>query len=167
MRTALAGMLAALSVVILFAGYATGVMDLTAIAASSVLTAIAVVELGGIYPYLIWAVVSVISFLMVPGELAAGYLLFGGIYPMLKLYFERLPRVLEWVVKLSYGAVVLAAMYLLSKFVFGIPDEAGWLMVGLAFGYAVFFVLYDYAISVAMTLYTKKLRPKLTFLKKL
>ncbi len=166
-RAALAGMLSALSVVILFAGYATGVMDLTAIAVSSVLTAIAVVELGGVYPYLVWATVSVISFLLVPGELAAGYLLFGGIYPMLKMYFEKLPRALEWMVKLLYGTVILGVLYLLSRFVFGIPREAGWLMIGLAVGYGVFFVLYDYALSVAMTMYMRRIRPKLTFLRKM
>jgi len=167
LRTALAGMLAALSVVVLFAGYATGIMDLTALAATALLSAVSVVELGGAYPYLIWAVVSVISFMIVPGEIAAGYLLFGGIYPVLKMYFERLPRVLEWVVKLCYGALVLAALWLLSKFVFGVPDEAKWMMIGLAVGYALFFVLFDYALSVAITLYMRRLRPKLKFLKRL
>lgn len=167
LKVALAGLLAALSVVILFAGYATGVMDLTAIAAASVLSAIAVVELGGAYPYLIWGVVSVITFMLVPGELAAGYLLFGGIYPILKMYFERLPRPIEWVAKLLYGAVVLGTLYLLSRFVFMIPSEANWMMIALAVGYAVFFILYDYALSVAMTLYMKRLRPKLPFLKKI
>lgn len=167
LRTALAGMLSALSVVILFAGYATGVMDLCAIAAASFLTAVSVVELGGAYPYLMWIAVSVISFWLVPGEMAAGYLLFGGIYPMLKMYFERLPRVLEWVVKLLYGGAVLAALYALTRFVFMIPSEANWVMIGLAIGYAVFFVLFDYALSVAMTLYMRRLRPKLKFLKRL
>ncbi len=167
LRTALAGMLAALSAAVLFAGYATGVMDLTAIAAASLLSAISVVELGGVYPYLIWVSVSVISFMTVPGEVAAGYLLFGGIYPMLKMYFEKLPRVLEWVAKLCYGAVVLAVLWVLSKFVFGIPDEAGWVMIGLGVGYALFFVLFDYALSVAITMYMVKLRPKLRFLRRL
>ena len=82
LRTALAGMLAALSVVVLFAGFVTGIMDLTAIAAAALLSAISVIELGGAYPYLIWAVVSVISFMILPGEVASGYLLFGGIYLM-------------------------------------------------------------------------------------
>ena len=166
-RVALAGMLVALSVVILFAGYATGVMDLTAIAAASVLSAIAVVELGGIYPYLVWGAVSAVAFMLVPGSLAAGYFIFGGIYPMLKMQFEKLPRIIEWVVKLLYGAAVLVVLYFASKLLFGEVMETGWIMIGLAVGYGLFFILYDYALSVAMTLYMVRLRPKLTFLKKL
>lgn len=161
-------MLAALSVVVLFIGTVTGVMDLTGICVASAFTAIAVVELGGAYPWLIWAVVSVISFILLPDKsIAAAYALFGGVYPMLKLYFERLGRIAEWAAKLGYGGAVLAALYALSRFVFGIPQETGVLMVGLGVGYAVFFVIYDYALSVAMTLYVQRLRPKLTFLRRL
>lgn len=161
-------MLAALSVVVLFIGTVTGVMDLTGICVASAFTAIAVVELGGAYPWLIWAVVSVISFILLPDKsIAAAYALFGGVYPMLKLYFERLGRIAEWAAKLGYDGAVLAALYALSRFVFGIPQETGVLMVGLGVGYAVFFVIYDYALSVAMTLYVQRLRPKLTFLRRL
>ena len=160
-------MLAALSAVVLFAGHVTGIMDLTAIAAAALLSAISVVELGGVYPYLIWAAVSVISFMTVPGEVASGYLLFGGIYPILKLYFERLPRVLEWVAKLCYGAVVLGTLWALTKFLFDGFDEPKFVMIGLGVGYALFFVLFDYALSVAITLYMRRLRPKLSFLRRL
>lgn len=166
--TALAGMLAALSVVVLFLGVVTGVMDLTGICIASAFTAVAVVELGGAYPWLIWGVVSVISFVLLPDKsIAAAYLLFGGVYPMLKIYFERLGRVLEWIVKLAYGGFVLGILYVLSRFVFGIPQETGVLMIGLGVGYALFFVVFDYALSVAMMQYMRRLRPKLTFLKKL
>lgn len=167
-RTALAGMLAALSVVVLFLGTATGVMDLTGICVASAFTAVAVVELGGAYPWLIWGVVSVLAFILLPDKsIAAAYMLFGGVYPMLKLYFERLGRILEWSAKLGYGGLVLGVLYVLSRFVFGIPQETGWLMIGLGVGYAVFFVVYDYALSVAMTMYMRRLRPKLTFLRKM
>lgn len=160
-------MLAALGVVILVAGFASGIMDLTALAVSSVLTAIAVVELGGAYPYLVWAVTGVLALIIIPGPLAAEYLIFGGIYPMLKIVFERFSRVLEWAAKLTYGAVVLGIMYILSKFLFGDLEETGLLLIGLGVAYAVFFVIYDYALSVAMTTYMRRLRPKLTFLKRL
>lgn len=161
-------MLAALSAVVLFLGTMTGVMDLTGICVASAFTAVAVVELGGAYPWLIWGVVSVISFILLPDKsIAAAYALFGGIYPMLKLYFERLGRIAEWAAKLCYGGLVLGVLYVLSRFVFGIPQETGWLMIGLGVGYAVFFVVYDYALSVAMTMYMRRLRPKLTFLRKI
>lgn len=167
-RTALAGMLSALEVVFLFVGTATGIMDLTGICAASLLTAVAVVELGGAYPYLIWAVTGVIAFVLLPDKsVAAGYVLFGGIYPMLKLYFERRSRAVEWISKLCYGIAVLGVLYVLSRFVFAMPQESLPIMIGLGIGYAVFFVIYDYALSVAMTLYMRRLRPKLTFLRKI
>ncbi len=167
-RTALAGMLSALGVVLLFAGNVTSVLDLTGICAASLLTAVAVVELGGAYPYLVWAVTGAIAFIILPDKsVAAGYVLFGGIYPMLKLRFERFGRILEWTAKVMYGAAVLGVLYALSKFVFGIPDESLPVMIGLFAGYAVFFVIYDYALSVAMTIYVRRIRQKLTFLRKL
>lgn len=167
-RNAFAGMIAALSVVALLAGAVTGVLDLTGLCIASVLSAIAVVELGGRYPYLIWAVTGVISFVLLPDKsLAAGYVLFGGIYPVLKLYFERCGRALEWMLKLGYGAAVLCTLYALSRFVFNVPREARVLEVVLAVGYALFFVVYDRALSVAMTLYVTRLRGKLKFLGKL
>ncbi len=167
-RTALAGMLSALGVVLLFIGAVTGVMDLTGICAASLLSAIAVVELGRGYPYLIWAVTGTVAFILLPDKtVAVGYALFGGIYPMLKLYFERLGRFAEWAAKLGYGAAVLGLMYVLSKFVFGLPDDTLPIMIGLAVGYGVFFVIYDYALSVFMTVYMSRIRPKLTFLKRL
>lgn len=167
-RTALAGMLSALEVVFLFVGTATGIMDLTGICAASLLTAVAVVELGGAYPYLIWAVTGAIAFILLPDKsVAAGYVLFGGVYPMLKLYFEKLRRGFEWILKLCYGIAVIGALYVLSRFVFAMPQESLPIMIGLGIGYAVFFVIYDYALSVAMTLYMRRLRPKLTFLRKI
>lgn len=167
-KAALAGMLTALSIAVLFMGYATGILDLTALAITSVFSAIAVVELGGAYPYMIWAAASLIGFIFLPDKsLAAGYLLFGGIYPVLKLYFERLGRFAEWAAKLAYGAAVLVLLYLLSRFVLSIPQESGWLALALAISYAAFFVIYDYALTAAITLYMRKLRSKLTFLKRL
>ena len=83
-RTALAGMFSALSVVVLFLGYATGVLDLCAVAVTSMFIAVSMIELGGAYPYLVWAVTSVISLVILPDKLLAfEYILFGGIYPIL------------------------------------------------------------------------------------
>lgn len=167
-RAALSGMLIALNVVVLFLGYTTGVMDLTALAVTSMFTAVAMVELGGAYPYMIWVASGVICFIILPDKfLASEYLLFGGIYPVLKLYFERLSRIAEWVVKLGYSTLVLGVLYLLSRFVFGLPQETDLITAILAVSYAVFFVVYDFALTSAITLYMRKLRPKLTFLRRL
>ena len=165
-RTALAGMLAALSAVMLILCAYTGVMDLTGICVASFFTAVAVVELGGAYPYLVWAVVSVIAFVMLPDKtIAAAYALFGGIYPILKLYFERLPRAVEWIVKMGYFGAVMGILYVLARFVFMIPDESRAITVILGVGYVVVFVLYDFTLSVAMTVYMRRIRPKLRFLR--
>lgn len=168
-RTALAGMFSALSVVVLFLGYATGVLDLCAVAVTSMFIAVSMIELGGAYPYLVWAVTSVISLVILPDKLfALEYILFGGIYPILKLYFERIRRRwLEWVVKLAYAAAVLAVLYAMSRFVLGLPMETGVLAWALLVSYVVFFAAFDRSLTVTLTWYVIKIRPKLTFLKKL
>ena len=85
-RLTLSALLCALGAVMLCAGRLfDGSLDLTMAVLASLITVWAAEELGGYYPWLIWLATSVLALLLMPFNTAAWeYLLFAGIYPMLR-----------------------------------------------------------------------------------
>ncbi len=159
----LAAILAALSFVFLFIGAATSVLDLTAIVVAGACSAITLIELGGIYPYLVWAVTGVLSAVLLPDKfVAVEYILFGGIYPIIKQYFQRLPRLFSWIAKLAYFNAVLTAAIAIAKFVMNLPDDYGmtYSIPAYLVGNAFFFIT-ELFLSAVITLYAVKLRGRL------
>ena len=123
-KTALGGLMIALSVVILiptaleFFVYALP-------AAAALITMLAVIELNKSWAFGIYFGTSVISLLFVPNKEAAMlYAAFFGYYPIIKAVFEsKLNRVLEYILKfLVFNAAMISAYFVLLK-VFGIPYE--------------------------------------------
>lgn len=161
-KIAIAAILSALSVVILLLGSIITVLDMTAVALASLLIMLAVIEIGGAYPYLIWLVSGVLSLLLLPDKFGAVlYFAFGGIYPIFKAMFERLHYIVTWVLKFSCFNVMLIIMIIVIKFVLGLPDT------GLGFTLPVFalcnftFFVYDIATTQLVTLYLVKFRKML------
>jgi len=161
-KLALASILSALGVVILLLGSIFTMLDLTMVAMASLLVILAVIEIGGWYPYLIWLVTSALSLILLPSKFAAIlYLIFGGIYPILKAKFERLHYAISWTLKLSYFNAMLTLLILLCEYIFKIPDTDlgyNWIVYLLC---NIVFVIYDFAVSELVTLYLIKLRKTL------
>ena len=166
-KLTLAALLAALAAVLLVFGSLIEVVDLTAAALASFLVAFAFLELGTGYAILLWAVASLSSLLLLPSGASLFFAAFG-LYPVCKAFLEKLPRTLEWALKVLTAAFVLATYILVGKFVLFLPDEAlsGWLLwvfIPLAL---VTFVLYDIALSRLITFYTLRVRPRIARLLK-
>lgn len=158
----LSGILAAVGFVILSLSVLFPTLDLTLAALAGIVVVIAVIEAGGAYPYLIFAVVSVLSLLLLPYRFAAAvFVSFAGWYPILKAELERLHPYVGWVVKLSAFNVFLALFILLAGKVFGVEDPL------LTFNPLIIivcngaFVLYDIALTGMITFYLMKLRKSL------
>lgn len=161
-KLALSAILSALGVIILLLGSIISVLDLTMVALASLLVMLAVIEIGGAYPYLIWPVTGILAFILLPTKFSAIlYLLFGGIYPILKSMFERLHFVVAWVLKLSYFNTMLTLLILLCEYVFRIPDtDLGYNIVVYLLCNGVF-VIFDLASTELVTLYLVKIRKML------
>ena len=165
---AFSSILSALSVVLLFLGSATQILDLSCAALASIAVVFTVIEFGGIWPYLIYAVTSVLSLILLPDKFAAiVYTAFAGYYPMIKLAVEKLRRLpVEWLIKTAVFNAALSVIIAASRFVFHIPDET------VAFTWIVYavsnavFILFDIALSRLITLYMVNLRHRLKFFKR-
>lgn len=161
-KITLAAILSALGVIVLMLGSIFTMLDLTMVAIASLLVVVAVIELGEFYPYLVWLVTGVLACLLLPDKFSAIlYMIFGGIYPILKAMFERLHFLIAWVLKLSYFNTMLTLLIVLCNYIFKLPDtdlSFNWLVYLLCNGV---FVLYDIAATEMIIVYMVKLRKTL------
>ena len=109
----LSAVFSALGVVILSLGSLFELFDLTLTAVASLLIALAVIEIGSFWPFLIYAVTGVLSALLLPNKFpAVVYILFGGLYPIFKEMFERQHSMLiRWLLKLSFFNTACCSSY--------------------------------------------------------
>ena len=121
-KLTLGAILSAMGVALLFIGSFIETLDLTMAALASFFCIFAVIELGGAYPWLIFAVTGVLSVVLMPYSLTGWfYLLFFGYYPILKEKFEHLSRPISWFLKVFLrfcGEHLFAFISILSLRVF-------------------------------------------------
>ena len=90
-RIVVAGVLVALSVIILYLGCAIEVLDLTMSAIVSLLVVVIVIEMGYNYAWLSYVSTSILSLVLLPQKTPAiFYMCFMGFYPIIKSYIERI-----------------------------------------------------------------------------
>lgn len=152
----------ALGVVIMSLGSLFEVLDLSSSALAAMLIVFIVIEIGGFWPWLVYAATGLLA-LMLPLKLAAVfYLVFVGYYPILKAKIERSGRrALGWAVKLALFIAALAAGLLISKYFLMIPDiSPPWTAAVFIVGTAAF-VLFDIALTKLIILYLRVWRRRL------
>lgn len=175
-------LLAAMGVALLFIGSLIETLDLSMAALASFFCIFAVIELGGAYPWLIFAVTSVLAVVLMPFSMAGWfYLLFFGYYPILKEKFENLPKLASWGIKMIVLNIALIASVALAYFlffgqsggsiidafiyIFGGEEVGSYIALGVYVLVNIVFVIYDIALTRLISLYFFKLRPRFKFLK--
>lgn len=180
-RLTVSALLCALGAVLLCMGRLfDGSLDLSMAALASLITVWAAEELGGYYPWLIWLVTATLALLLMPFNTAAWeYLLFAGLYPMLRVLLEKLPIVLRLIIKpLLFNAVIALGVLVLWQLLFptaqSYPAALGAFLGGQGahWGYSLAvwitangaFVLYDFVIARFIGAYRINLRKRFKFL---
>lgn len=169
-RIALCGLLAALSIVVLFLGGLLPLATFLAPAVAGLLLAPLALEFGLRYGLTVWAGVGLLALFLVPDkELAMIFCFFLGYYPMLKPRIEQLrQKRLQQLVKLLLFNGAVFSMYGLLLFLFPVGEAAAelkgasylflCLLVLLA---NLTFFLYDLAVFRLRQIYGLRLRPLL------
>ena len=156
-------MLVALGVILLGLGSLINTLDLTVAALASILCVWAVIEMGKTYAWMIWLVTSFLAILLLPQKPPGCFYLFIGLYPILKERLERLPRAVEWVLKIVIFHAMIALCWLVLRIF--VPGEAalefGWLLLATYALALVAFLLYDYALTKLISFYLQKLQKRL------
>lgn len=163
-KIALAAVLAALACVLVFIGTVFDLFNLAASAAASLVVALAVIELKGKYPFLIYLTTSALSLILMPMSAATLYFVFFfGYYPLLKFVLSKKNKVLAWVVKLSAANTAMILFIVFFRSIFGIEETGAALLYFTLLPFNVFFVAFDFLLSMLTTLYLVKLRHFLHF----
>ena len=166
-KVALSAILSAAGVVFLLLGSFLQVLDLSSAALAGFAVVLAVIEIRGKYPVLIYFVISLVSMLILPYKMPAVFFAaFGGIYPILKAQFERRHPIVSWVLKFSMFNVVLACLIffvrlLISRELINLNENIEFLnnfeiLVFLVANFA--FLLYDIAMTKIINIYIIKVR---------
>lgn len=159
-RVALTAVLAALALVLLYVScmVPTGRMGLVAVA--GLLPAAAVVSSGPAAGVLCYAGTGILALLLLPDKgNALLYLLFFGVYPLVKYAIERLRRLgLELVLKVAFFSLVFNVFWYLLRelFLSALPvgDWAAWLIY-LVCGVA--FLVYDFGFTKLISFYIQRI----------
>ena len=162
-KTAMGGMISALSLVIMLLTAVIPYLEYALPAMSGILLVLMVIEINKKWAFGVYAAVGILSLLLATDkEAAVMYVAFFGYYPVIKAVLEsKLPRIAEWIVKFLIFNVTMVASYFVLIGVFGISmedmNELGKYgpLILLALGNVVFLV-FDIAITRIATLYIIK-----------
>ena len=166
-KTAIGGMTAALSVVLMLPTV-MGLWTYALPAFAGILIMLAVIELDKKWAAGIFAAVSILSLMLLPNkEAAVFYACFFGSYPIIKAVIEKrnIPRALEYIIKtVIFNASVLIASFVMLK-LFGMPleeflgtegESAWWVEYAIPITLVIAnitFIAFDYLLTVMVTVY--------------
>lgn len=161
-------MLVALGVIFLGIGSLLEVLDISMAVIASFCVIIAIIEYGKGTPWMVYAAISVLSFLLIPNKLPAIFFtLFFGFYPIIKEKLEGKNKIIRWVLKELIFNVCLAIIMLIYFLLFfqglslSIPLSLPWVIVIAVILCEGIFILYDIALTRMITFYVIKLRNRL------
>ena len=152
------GLIAALSVVFMLLSYIP-YLTYTAPAIAGVFMMIIAIEVSHKWAYVSYFASAVLIFMLAENEAKILYILFFGIYPILKGSIEGLRRrVPEYIIKFSVFNIAMLLEVFLSVHLLGIPlDGMGfagaYFYLIFAIAANVFFIVYDIALSRLVMLY--------------
>ena len=163
-KVTVSAMAIALGTIFLTVGAMWEVLDLSLAAISSLLVAFIFIEIGSPYTFIVWLATSLLSLIFFPGSVVwIEYFLIFGIYPIVKAYIERAPRILWWILKIAFANVVVLAMIFLIELITGLPffaSELWYLNVGLYILINAAFVAYDIFLTILIRAYMSTYRQK-------
>ena len=126
-KLVLSSVCAALGVICLYLGGIIEVMDMTAAVAASLLVLFAVLEIGYGYAAAVYALISLLGFLLLPNKSPAiCFLLMYGYVPMTKFFFERHLGKFSWAAKLLLYNALLLFLTFFGAEIIGFSTENEW-----------------------------------------
>ncbi len=161
-RIAVSGIVAALSVVLMYLAAVTDLLSLSGMIIAAFMILFVYIEYGTGTALSVYGAVSVLSLLVLPDKLTAFiYALYAGYYPILKAKFETKPKLISWVLKLGSFNLVLIGLIVASRFITSIENEVIWIEAAVFVLANLVFVLADKLAGRLTLLYLIKIRPML------
>ena len=120
LKTALCGMAVALGTVFMLLASMLPFFEYAVPAAAGLLVLFVQAELSKPWAFGVYAATSLLGVFVVPNKEAVGmYIALFGLYPILKSFFDKLPKVLSYILKgVYFVADVLAVYYIMINLLF-------------------------------------------------
>lgn len=144
---AVCGMMAAVSIVIMLLGAVIGIGAYAAPMFAGMILIPIGRKYGAKYHTMLWIIVSILSFIMVPNvEQNLLYLALFGLYPILYPSIQRLPKIPRILIKLLYFNIVIITLEWLVMTLLVPEALTTWMVVLLLAIGNLTFLMYDYLI---------------------
>ncbi len=150
------GLLVSLTLIILYGTSILPISTLSILTIASCLIPIAIIRTSVKSSILIYIASSILSFLLVPTNIAIYYMLFFGLYGIIKYFIEKIRNFpIELLSKIIAFNILLTIIYLITKSFLGIipPNIALWILWLAA---QIIFLIYDYALTLAISFFLNK-----------
>lgn len=161
-RITLSGILLAFTVICVFLAATLPTSKLSLYAVSSLFLSVIIIEFGAKAGWAFYLASGVLSAVLVPRLEVIPFIVFFGVYGLIKLYIEKLHnRIVEYVLKLVFFNIclVLGLVFLKEFIMTGISLSAPiYIIAGLL---ELVFVVYDYIYTLFIRFYGTQLKPKL------
>ena len=139
-------MLASLGVVILYVGSLVELLDISVACIASFIILFCVAELGYASSFAVYAIISVLSFIILPNKWVAAYFtFFFGLMPITKKIYEKTGKIISWILKLlTFNAELVAFYFIFSALDFFEETEfIGIMLIAALIMLNIVFVLVD------------------------
>lgn len=161
-KITLSGILLAFTVICVFLASVLPTSKLSLYAVSSLFVAVIIIEFGSGAGWAFYLASCILSAVLVPRLEVIPFIVFFGVYGLVKLYVERLhSRVLEYLLKIVYFNIclVLGLFFLQQIILDGVKLAAPVYIVALVL--EAVFLVYDYVYTLFIRFYSSQLKPKL------
>lgn len=158
------GILTALILLFMIVSAWSPTADLALFSLTSLCMAIAVIEMGIGKALVVWLAASLLG-LVYPGlQLAWPFFVFFGTYPLVRALSDtKWPRFKAFLIRHAAGLIMLAIgiiLFLLPTIAGLTSRVGGWLWVLIPPAVAVLMLVYDYALTLLIQLYHRRIRGK-------
>ena len=153
------GIISALSIVLLLIAAYVEVVDISAVVVVSLGIVYMQIEFGTKAALTTFFAVSFLAGILLPSKIPAlMYICFGGWYPIVKRFVERLSLVVSYIVKIVVfnAALLLYALTTLYVLMIEMPNDT--LNLVLILTANLVFLVYDYVLSRLITVYIRSIR---------
>lgn len=161
-RITLSGILLAFTVICVFLLSILPTSKLSLYAVSSLFIAVVIIEYGAKAGWIFYVASSILSVVLVPRIEVIPFIVFFGVYGLIKLYIEKVhSRVIEYILKMIYFNIclVLGLIFLKEIIMEGVKLTAPVYIVAALL--EVIFIVYDYVYTLFIRFYGVQLKPKL------
>lgn len=152
------GILVALTLVILYATSILPISTLSILTIASCLIPISIIRTSIKSAVLVYIASSILSFFLVPTNIALYYTLFFGVYGIIKCFIEKLRNMpIELLLKLISFNILLFIMYFVITNFLGIFNLKYPLYLLWGIG-QISFLIYDYALTLIISFYLNRIQ---------